>query len=555
MAGLLLATPVLLAYYPPMTDLPYHEAQIALLRYFDDAVRFPPGLYRRNLGEPNQLFHILGWGLSYLVSTRWAAKLIVAAAVLGIPAAAGRLARHIGSSPLAALVVAPMALGWLFSWGLIANLLGLASLLALLPVLDRLGREPTPARVAATVAGTALLYLAHMAMMFVYSGASLALAVLYPWSWRKSPLRLAPLVAGGALTFAQTQLHTRFVTLSEKAVPNLWHPVLHKITRIPYILLPASDPVVTSSMLVLCVLVVGAFFWLRARERRGAAVRAPAEGSRLERARRWTLAHRWEVFAAVGFLAYLAFPLTLNKATLIYQRWFPPAFAVLVVCAAPADLWTRAARVARIGAAALPAATLFVSWPSFADSDRQYRLLDRLLPQIEPGSAVAMLELGPGDPMRTYSLGPSGGRVLATRGGRLSFDFSNSSIAPVALASEYQWQGPLVRIGFDAWSFRPGHDLKLFRYVLARTNDGNMAQIVTYALLGDARFIDASGEWLLFESLKPVVPVRSGAMKMEHPAPEQLRERVKQLIEGNPSAPPVPPEPVYDPAGVNGRQL
>jgi hypothetical protein len=546
-----LAAPVLVAYYPPMTDLPYHEAQIAILRYFNDPARFPPGLYQRNLGEPNQLFHIVGWGLSYLVSTRWTVKLLVAAAVLAIPVSAGNLARHVGSSPLAALVVAPMALGWLFSWGLVANLVGLAALLALLPALDRLGDEPTPRRAASAVAGALLLYFAHMAMMFLYAASALALAVLHPWSWRKSALRLSPLVAGVAITLAQARLHARLVTISERAVPTLWHPLLHKVTRVPYIIMPASDRAVTTSMAALCALVIGAFLWLRARERSAGTPPATA-GGRVERIRRWVLAHRWGAFAVSGLLAYFAFPLTMHNATLIYQRWFPPAFAVLAIASAPRDLWSRAARAARIGAAALPVATLLVVWPSFADAGREYRTLDRVLPLIESGSAVAVLELGPADPSRTYALAPSGGRVLAARGGRVAFDFSNSSIAPAVVASEYQWQGPLVRIGFDSWSFRPEHDLKLFRYVLARTADADMARIVMYALLEDARLVGADGDWLLFESRKPVVPLLSPSMKMEHPAPEQLRERVAKLVSGAHDAPPVPAEPAYDPAGVGG---
>src|SRR5450755_1430151 len=60
LAGLLLAAPVLVAYYPPMTDLAFHEAAIGLLRHRNDPTRVPPGLYLLSLGEPNQLFYLLG---------------------------------------------------------------------------------------------------------------------------------------------------------------------------------------------------------------------------------------------------------------------------------------------------------------------------------------------------------------------------------------------------------------------------------------------------------------------------------------------------------------
>src|ERR1700690_167488 len=89
-AGLLLAAPVLFAYYPPMTDLPFHEGEIGALRHFRDASMFPHGLYRLNLGEPNQLFHMLGWALSSVMATRWAVKPVVAARIVAIPVCAAR---------------------------------------------------------------------------------------------------------------------------------------------------------------------------------------------------------------------------------------------------------------------------------------------------------------------------------------------------------------------------------------------------------------------------------------------------------------------------------
>src|SRR5947208_8079063 len=71
-AGVLLALPVLIAVYPPMSDLPFHEAGVSILRHFGDTEMFPPGLYFRNFGHPNQLFHLSAYALSFLMSTRMA---------------------------------------------------------------------------------------------------------------------------------------------------------------------------------------------------------------------------------------------------------------------------------------------------------------------------------------------------------------------------------------------------------------------------------------------------------------------------------------------------
>jgi hypothetical protein len=510
---------------------------------------FPPGLYRYNLGEPNQLFHMAGWALSYVVSTRWAVKLVVAAAVAVVPVSAARFARHVGASPLAALVVAPMALGWLFSWGLVANVLGLAALLATLPWLDRLAQDPTPRRALAAIGGAVLLYFAHEAMLFVYGGAALGLALLHRGSARQAALRLSPMVAGAAIAVAQIRWQKHFMTPAVKAMPTLWHTPWHKLKRIPYLLMPAGDPLAHAAMFTLCVLALGTFLWLRTRERRA----LPPAPSLRDAPRAWLLAHRWEAFSLACFVAYMAFPLTLGGATLVYQRWFPPAFAVVAVVLAPADLWVRAARVTRLAVAVLPLATLLVAWPSFADSSRQYRALEAITAYVDPGSAVASIDLGPGDPSRNYSLGPAAGRILAERGGRLVYAFTDSPVSPVVLARRYQWNESLVRVAFDSWAFRPAHDLKRFRYLLVRTTDPVRAWIATFALADEAEYVAEEGEWVLYRSRLPVAPLTSPDWPLEKPPPPSMREKLadvsqklKESIQGAPDVE-VPPEPSETP--------
>jgi hypothetical protein len=531
-AGLLLATPVLVAYYPPMTDLPYHEAAIGILRHLGDTSMFPRGLYLRNLGEPNQLFHLVGWAVSLAVSTRWTVKLVVAATVVALPTCAARFARYVGASPIAALVVAPMALGWLFSWGLITNLVGLAAFLALLPTLDRFEKEPIPAGALSTLGALVLLYLAHEAMMFVYAGIALALAIARAWSWRKTAWRLTPFIAGVAITLGQAAWQKRFMTPAVRAMPRFWQPLLHKVDRIPYIILPVTERPAQFAMLALCAITIVLFLWLRARERNQEALPDPAlrAASLLDRIRAGALYYRWELLSALLLVAYFAFPLTLNGATLVYHRWFPPAFAIFAVVSAPRDLSTRAARVPRLALVALPFATLFAVFPSFADSNREYRALEQILPAVEPGTALAVLNLGPGDAGRTYSLGPAAGRILATRGGRLAYAFTDSPVSPVVIPRRYQWTESLVRVGFDCWSFRPAHDFKRFRYVLLFTTDPGLTKLTTLALEPEADYVAESGDWALFRSRLPVVPLLSRDEPMEKPPPETLRDRVGSLL-------------------------
>jgi hypothetical protein len=528
MTGLLLACPVLFAYYPPMTDLAYHEGAIGLLRFFNDSSMVPRGLYVHNFGEPNQLFHLLGWALSYVVSTRWAVKLLVAAAVLGIPIGAARFARHIGASPMAAVVVSPMALGWMFSWGLVANLIGLWALLLSLPALDRFARTPGSRSALPAFGGLVLLYFAHEAMMILYAGVALGLAALHPWSWKKTAWRLSPFLAGVGITALQAAWQRRFMTPVVEQVPRTWDSFWGKLARIPHILMPESDAVVQLSMVALCAFAIVSFAWLRARERKAAPVSTTSDLAPSP-VRLRMLQYRWELLAGACLLAYFAFPATIIGATLVYQRWFPPAFALGAVALAPRELWTRAGRVPSLALLALPIAALFVAVPSFIDSSREYEALALILPAIEPGSAVARLTVRRWDPSRSYSLGPAPGRVLATRGGRLAYAFTSSPVSPVVIPPQYQWNESLERIEPNAWDFRPADDFKRFRYALVYT-DSVGADLAVLALQPEAELVAEAGDWRLFRSKLPVVPVLSPEAPLETNPAENLGARIHKLL-------------------------
>jgi hypothetical protein len=522
--GAVLAAPVLVARYPPMTDLPLHEALVGLLRHYGDPTMVPPGLYFLNLGEPNQLFHLSAWLLSLAVPTDLACKLVVAATMFAIPAGAARFAAHLGVSRLSAFVVAPIAIGWLFTWGLITNLIGIAALLFVLPWLDRAAQSPSPRRAAIASLGAVVLYFAHESMMIVYGGAALLFALCYPLRPAgKAALRLAPFGAAFLLAVVQARWQKHIVTPTVASVPTWFMPVATKLKRMPDMLLPSGDLLVKGLFAGLCLLAIILFLRVRAAERRI----GPPLGGRRERAQRY----RFEIFAAACFLAYLVFPFTLNGATLVFERFFAPAFAVFAVVAAPRDASVRAARAARLLAPALPVATLLWSWPMFADADRCYRDLDRILPLIAKDSSIAAIDLGPVNHSRDFSLGPAFSRALATRGGRAHYAFTDSPIAPVMMRPEYQWNEELRRIGMNAWRFRPGHDFTRFRYLLLHTNDPKLALIATVALQPEGKPIAVEGEFVLFESTLPVAPLLSPDVPLPNPPPPTIRKRMKDLMD------------------------
>src|SRR5258708_18647436 len=119
-----------------MADLPLHEASVGLLRHWSDPAFCPHDVYFVNLGHANQLFPLAVLAFSYVVPIAWASKIATAMTVALLPVGAARFADHVGAPRWTALLAAPVAVGWLFFWGLIQNLLGLAAPLALLPTID-----------------------------------------------------------------------------------------------------------------------------------------------------------------------------------------------------------------------------------------------------------------------------------------------------------------------------------------------------------------------------------------------------------------------------------
>src|SRR5580692_10346362 len=167
-AGALFALPVLIAKYPPMDDLPLHEAAVGLLRHWSDPQFAPRSLYYVNLGHSNQLFSFVLLALSFLMPIGVASKLIVATSVFLLPVAAARFADHVDAPRWTVLLAAPVVcLGWLFFWGLIQNIIGLVILLALLPAIDRFASQPTGRGAAWMCAAMLLLHFAHQAMQLV----------------------------------------------------------------------------------------------------------------------------------------------------------------------------------------------------------------------------------------------------------------------------------------------------------------------------------------------------------------------------------------------------
>lgn len=537
MVGAFFALPVLLVSYPPMADLPLHEASVGLLRHWGDARFAPHTLYALNLGHANQLFSFLVLLLSFAVPIGWASKIVVAGALFALPLAAAHFADHVRSPRWTALLVAPIGIGWLFFWGLVQNILGLVALLWLLPAIDRFARSPT-ARGAAFMCGSfLLLHFAHQAMQLVACAALALCALGSPVRVRPTLLRAMPIAFCIALALAARRYSESIAGPRHMRTPLFFYYTLsHKLTTIPGVLFGGYEPYVRNLMFVLAL---GAVVLLGLDRLRG---RAPHPRRSLAEI---ACALRFELLGLTLFALYLVAPANVHSTTLVYHRFLPPAWAILAVCAGAGSTVVRPLAIAACGI--VPVASMLISWPIFADGNRVYADLDRLIDRIEIGSAIVGLNLGPDPEHRLWVPIVAEGHIVALRGGRSLFDYTQSPTSPITQRPEKQWTEVTDRLESHPYEFRPEWDLTHYRYLLVATPQPGLGAAVGMAIEKQARLIGHEGSWFLFESTLPVGPVDANEVPLPRPRPPNLLKLLDRVAHAAQEGPPAPTGPAVEP--------
>jgi hypothetical protein len=206
----------------------------------------------------------------------------------------------------------------------------------------------------------------------------------------------------------------------------------------------------------------------------------------------------------------------------------PPAWAIFAIWAGSGRSETFRTPL-KLLCGIVPLAQLLICWPAFADSHQVYMDLEPLLPQIEIGSSVICLNLGPQSPNRLYSPVPAAGHIVATRGGRALFDYTLSPISPVTQHTDKQWVDAVDRLDGNPMGLRPDFDLRHFRYVLINTRHAGLPAVIALAMKDEARLVQTSGTWTLFESKLPLVPIDSPEVYLPEPHPATLRKRIREV--------------------------
>ncbi|HEY2515290.1 MAG TPA: hypothetical protein VGI39_30695 [Polyangiaceae bacterium] len=525
-----LAGPVVAVRFPPMRDLPLHEAVVGVLRHFGDRSYFPAGLYTLNLGHPNQAFYLAAWLLSYVVSVPLACKLVAAAPVALFPAAVARFARHLGRPGWIGVLASPVMLGWLFFWGVVANMIGLVVLFATLPTLDRAASGGTWGGCAKVAGILALFYLAHEEVLLV--GCAFVVLVALTSPVPRSTRALWPVVAvafGVAIELVAVLVSRS--PLNAKG-PLAFASLGHKASIVTGMLFPGQGPWVRAGADALVAVPIVWLFVLRLRIPGGKGEPLPRKARIYER--------RFSVFLAVLFAGYVLFPDNFLGAHLLYHRFLPPAFALALVLLAPPreaaklpgsleedrpDVLPRYPHGSLPWIAlAAPLASLCVTGPTMMQSDALYRDFEWLLSGVERGSAIAVIDTEdrPGDLLRGRELQ---GHAVALAGGRSFFDYTQSPIAPAVLAAGSRWNESTERLLRNG--FRPAWDLRHYRYVFLHVRDLDWFIRARSALAPEGRFVDGRGEWLLFESTLPLVPLTAPDEAPPSPPPDTFLERAR----------------------------
>jgi hypothetical protein len=528
--GVLIAIPTLLSRYLPMSDLPMHEGVVGLLRHFGDPAYMPDGLYRLNLWHPNQLFHLSAAALSFVVSTSAACRIVVAAAQILMFVGGARLADYLGRSRAGVILLAPLALGFTFYWGLVANLIGFASFLWALPLIDRAAREPSVKNTAKASAFFVLLFFAHETVFFFTALVVGVFTILRPLSWRETPLRIFPAFFAFCIALAHLLWEDQFFTKGQLKAPVGFFTPWARVRFFPNALFGSYEMVEQLLLLGMSLLGIGLLLQARIREAKDQPVTPSQEAlpvGRLRRGRAFLDRYRFELVAVLHFVGYSICPFNWRGATLLHERFLGPAWALLVIVVAPR---VTVPRLARLVPFVVPVGILLLCWPQFADADRTYRDLDAIIERIPKNVAVTQASLDrPAFLTRTYSAATAPARIIADRGGRIGVSLMISPISAVQLVPEWRWDEYDFRTTYKGSKMlKPAHDLEYFEYVVAQSRDPETRDWIKIALSPEADFITAKGEWLLFHSKKKVLPLKS----KEVPPPEGMEtalDRIYQL--------------------------
>lgn len=508
-----MAMPVLMARFPPGADLANHLLEVSLMHSFDNPAMFPPGLYQRCYALANQLFYFIAFALSFVMPLVVSFRATVALGVLLTALGAARLARHLGKSTWTICAVMPMVFGFSFFWGFASWNFAFGLFLGTLPEADAYAQRPTWTGFAKVLTAMLVLFATHEQAMILYAGASALFSLSYLRSPRGFVVRGLPFLAGIVGSIALHALMERKrEALSISAATPFFLPLRDRLYNLPHSLFGSTHATWTlwglfaATIAVFILNVLLHENWHRAR------------GKSLP-----DVLHEWrfELLAASFLILHLAGPNSLHGANYLADRVQQLAWTIGILSLSP----ERVPRLLAIAQALMIPLSLAATTPSFLVSHEQYSDLDTLLEHVQPGSAIAQLELDSYAENHAFSFMGGDAYIASFKGARSMNNFAYSPIAPVTFVPKFHWVSPMQRLPSASMLFAPGFDLTAFRYVLLKTESLSKAQVVARLLEPEAHLVAHLGWWTLLESNLRVRPPKTRLGRPPY-CPEFLSDRL-----------------------------
>lgn len=475
---LLSVAPIWVGHYLPMTDLPQHVAQLSIWQRWDDPSFGYQEIYRSNSLLAHRLVATVVLGLAHLLPLMVAVKVLVSAAVLGLPLVCLLWLRELDGDPWWVFSVFPAAYGFSFYLGFLHFVVGIPVALLVLLAAYRFSQRPSLRLGLALVAGLYGLFFSHVIL-----------------------LGLTGLVAGGMMLVGAHNRRARWAGLGCLASVLPLIVTWLVLTRLGE---QSSTPVETiwefslERLLVSPRFVVGEFegmghWWV------GLVLMACpwlAGGRPSRRPQRWLL------FSVAAGLFALA-PSTFMGTGFLYHR-----FAVFFV---PGLLlaFERGARASALRRGAVPtvaALSLLALTPRFMSFNEEAKDFDQVLAAMEPQRKV--LSLVYDSSSESFSSLPFlhfGAWYQVEKGGVVDFSFAEFFANPFRyrpehdppLPESFEW----APIQFD-WH-RHGGDR--YDYYLMRIDPARPPPSPFRGATDRIEPLASAGRWLLFERTDSVL--------------------------------------------------
>ena len=169
--------PVWLPAFPPMTDLPQHAAQVAMLREMSQPAFPYRHLFEINWFTPYLVGYLLVYAFTGILGIVVACKLVVSLALAGIPIATAVLILETGGDSRWALLSVPAMYGFDFQWGFLNFLVAVPLGLLFLALVFRVTAAPSRRGWIAIALAINGLFFCH-AMIALACGAAAGIIML-----------------------------------------------------------------------------------------------------------------------------------------------------------------------------------------------------------------------------------------------------------------------------------------------------------------------------------------------------------------------------------------